>query len=296
LKIGQMMDLQPQIELYRMDVRFLKDRVKQKERSMNKKLWPAIGVALLLALFFTATLLAQNTNLVDDDANTSFAGIEPISAVVQQQVPISVTLRLPLGATGTQTVTIPMLLDLNIGFTLAELGDPSLVVSAQAISLVTPIATIATPLPTTPPPPPAASTPTPVATPTTIAPTATPTATATLTPTATPVVVAPVCPDSRAVITSPGENQVISGTVSIFGTATHEAFEYYKLEYAAGSGADAAAEFFYLAGGNIPVENDRLAIIDTGSFVNGFYTVRLVVVDQTGNFPEPCQVSVEIRN
>jgi hypothetical protein len=268
---------------------------------MNKKLWPALGVALVFALLFTATLLAQNTDLADDDANASFVEIEPISAVVQQQVPVSVTLRLPVGAGGVQTVTIPMLLDLNIGLSLSELGDPSLVVSAPAISLVTPIAVTATPLPTVPPTPSAtattANTAPPVATATTIAATATPTATATLTPTATPVVVAPVCPDSRAVITSPGESQVISDTVSIFGTATHENFEYYKLEYAAGAAADAAAaEFYYLGGGNFPVENDRLAIIDTASFVNGFYTVRLVVVDQTGNFPEPCQVTIEIRN
>jgi hypothetical protein len=269
---------------------------------MNKKLWSAAGVALLLALLFTASLLAQNTDLADDNANTSFVEIEPISAVVQQQVPISVTLRVPLGATEMQTVTVPMLLNLNIGFSLAELGDPSLVISAQAVSLVAPIAASATPLPTVPPTPApsatatAANTSTPVATATIIA-TATPTATATLTPTATPVVVAPVCPDPRAVITSPGENQVISGTVSIFGTATHEDFEYYKLEYAEGTAADAvASEFFYLGGGNFPVENDRLALIDTGSFVNGFYTVRLVVVDQTGNFPEPCQVTIEMRN
>jgi hypothetical protein len=268
---------------------------------MNKRLWIGVGVALLLTLLLTTTLLAQNTDLADDDANTSFVEIEPISAVVQQQVPISVTLRLPLGTTGTQTVTIPMLLNLNIGLSLAELGDPSLVVSAQAVSLVTPIAATATPLPTVPPTPTAtaaaANTATPVASPTAVAPTATPTATATLTPTATPLVVAPICPDARAVITSPGENQVISDTVSVFGTATHENFEYYKLEYAAGAAADAAAsEFYYLDGGNFPIENDRLALIDTASFVNGFYTLRLIVVDQTGNFPEPCQVTVEIRN
>jgi hypothetical protein len=270
---------------------------------MNKKLWPALGVALSFALLFTATLLAQNTDLADDDANASFVEIEPISAVVQQQVPVSVTLRLPVGAGDVQTVTIPMLLDLNIGLSLSELGDPSLVVSAPTVSLVTPIAVTATPLPTIPPTPtsPATATPAntspPVATATTVAATATPTATATLTPTVTPVVVAPVCPDSRAVITSPGESQVISNTVSIFGTAVHENFEYYKLEYAAGAAADAAAsEFYYLGGGNFPVENDRLAIVDTASFVNGFYTVRLVVVDQTGNFPEPCQVTIEIRN
>jgi hypothetical protein len=108
------------------------------------------------------------------------------------------------------------------------------------------------------------------------------------------VVQAPVCPDSRAVLVSPGEGQVVSGLVDVTGTATHEAFQYYKLEYA--PGANANGGFVYFDGANNPVTGGRLGALNTPSLPNGAYTIRLSVVDQTGNFPPPCQVTVTIQN
>lgn len=115
------------------------------------------------------------------------------------------------------------------------------------------------------------------------------------TPTPEPLpVVAPACPDPRAVITAPGVNQVVNGVIGVMGTAVHEQFQYYKLEYA--EGANAAGGFIYFAGANGPVNGGLLGSLDTRALPNGAYTIQLTVVDQTGNFPPPCQVSVVIQN
>lgn len=140
-------------------------------------------------------------------------------------------------------------------------------------------------------------------------PTATLVITATIAPTSVPVevqeevvpdtptavsVAAPVCPDPRAQLTSPGSGAVLSGSVSVLGTATHEAFQFYKLEYA--TGADAQDGFVYLAGGNGPINNGVLGQFDSNNLANGIWTLRLVVVDTTGNFPPPCAVTINIQN
>lgn len=113
-------------------------------------------------------------------------------------------------------------------------------------------------------------------------------------PTPAPMVVAPNCADSRAVLFRPGQNEVVSGVLNIIGRATHESFQYYKIEYA--PGANAGGGFVYLAGGNSPVENGVLASVDTAALGNGAWTLQLVVVDQTGNWPPPCQVSISVQN
>jgi hypothetical protein len=126
-------------------------------------------------------------------------------------------------------------------------------------------------------------------------PTPTPTDTPEDTPTPQPpVVVAPACPDARSVISTPGVNAVVSGNVAVTGRASHEIFEYYKLEYA--PGADAADGFFYFGGANSQVEGGQLGVFSSGAVANGVYTIRLTVVDQTGNFPPPCQVTVTVQN
>ena len=110
------------------------------------------------------------------------------------------------------------------------------------------------------------------------------------TDTPAPVVAAAACPDGRAAITSPGVNQTLAGVVPVNGTATHENFQYYKLEYLAGGA------YNYFDGANNPVVGGRLGVFDTTSLPNGAYTIRIVVVDNTGNFPVPCEVPVVIQN
>jgi hypothetical protein len=38
-----------------------------------------------------------------------------------------------------------------------------------------------------------------------------------------------------------------------------------------------------------------LETFNSGAYPAGTYTLRLVVVDQTGNYPEPCRVTITVR-
>lgn len=160
-----------------------------------------------------------------------------------------------------------------------------------------------TPLPVTPSPTPTAS-----ITPSPAPPTTTVTAevtvasltplpsTVTPTPPAAapaPLAAAPVC-DERSSITSPGNGATVGGVFSLVGTATHDAFDFYKVEFA--PGANASSGFTYLADGRGPVFGGTLASIDTRGFGNGPWTFQLTVVDQTGNYPDPCRVTVIVQN
>ncbi len=109
-----------------------------------------------------------------------------------------------------------------------------------------------------------------------------------------PAVVPPSCPDPRAVITSPGVNQVVSGPVTITGTAIHDQFDYYKLEFA--PGANAEGGFGYFDGAAGPVNNGVLGVFNSGAVPNGAYTIQLTVVDTTGNYPPPCRVTITVQN
>lgn len=184
--------------------------------------------------------------------------------------------------------------------------NPSVVTATTTIAsslILTPTATPTPPVdtPTNTPEPTVRPTDTPAPTPTPTAlllapPTPTPTETPAETPTPTaPPIVAPVCPDAaHTALTSPGENQVVSGNVGISGRAVHENFQYYKLEFA--PGANASDGFVYFAGANTQVDGGLLGTFSSSAVSNGPYTLRLVVVDLTGNFPPPCQVTVFVQN
>jgi hypothetical protein len=110
--------------------------------------------------------------------------------------------------------------------------------------------------------------------------------------TPTPAIQAPGCPDARAVITAPGINAAVSGMTAIFGTATHERFQYYKLEYGAGANPQV---WSYFDGGDKPVRGGRLGTLNAGALPPGAYAIRIVVVDASGNFPPPCVTMVVVR-
>ncbi|MEX1020945.1 MAG: hypothetical protein WDZ49_14880 [Litorilinea sp.] len=105
---------------------------------------------------------------------------------------------------------------------------------------------------------------------------------------------APVCPDSRSVILRPGNNESVSGVINVIGTATHESFQFFKVEFA--PGVNAADGFGYLDGGSSPVISNFLISVDTLALGNGPWTLRLEVVDQTGNYIPRCQVTVYVNN
>lgn len=100
------------------------------------------------------------------------------------------------------------------------------------------------------------------------------------------------CADSRSTITSPGNNAVLSGVIDIIGTAQDPKFNFYKVEYAPTD----TMEFVYYSGSETPISEWILGSFDTTIFPNGDYVLRLVVVDETGNYPPPCQVRVKIAN
>ncbi|MBK8046343.1 MAG: hypothetical protein IPK16_03950 [Anaerolineales bacterium] len=118
------------------------------------------------------------------------------------------------------------------------------------------------------------------------------------TPTTAPapaVAAAPAnCPDPRSVITAPGNGETVSGVFSLFGTASHEQFDFYKVEFA--PGADATGGFTYLADGRSQVFGGALASVDTRGLSNGPWTFQLTVVDVTSNYPDQCRVTVNVQN
>ena len=113
-----------------------------------------------------------------------------------------------------------------------------------------------------------------------------------------PVVVAAAapaaCPDPRSIISAPGNGATVSGVFSLIGTASHEQFNVYKVEFA--PGADAGSGFTYLADGRGQVFNGALANVDSRSLANGPWTFQLTVVDLTGNYPDPCRVTINVQN
>ncbi len=118
--------------------------------------------------------------------------------------------------------------------------------------------------------------------------------TPTATPVPAPVISAPSCPDQRSLLIRPGDNEVVSGELNIIGSATHENFQYYKIE--AAPGANASGGWQHVGDGTVPVVSNFLTTINTRNLTNGPWTLRLVVVDMTGNFPPPCQVTVTVQN
>ena len=148
-----------------------------------------------------------------------------------------------------------------------NISNPSLIYPGQVL-LIPGLA----PPPPPPPPPPPAPTPTP-------------------TPTPTPQIAA--CPP-WANITEPTVNAELDGAGITFvrGTATVDNFWYYKLEFAFG---EWPTEWFLIEDLHFePVVSGYLGDWKTGALSEGVYQLRLVVVDGTGNYPQPCQVQVNI--
>jgi hypothetical protein len=120
-----------------------------------------------------------------------------------------------------------------------------------------------------------------------------PTQTPETTPTPTPEpVVLPNCPNPRARLTNPTVNAVLKGPVEITGSANIDDFDYYKFELRpAGASEWSTLEMF-----REPVADGFLGTWNTSAHPAGTYTFRLVVVDKTGNYPEPCEVQVTIEH
>jgi hypothetical protein len=95
--------------------------------------------------------------------------------------------------------------------------------------------------------------------------------------------------DPKAEITSPEEDDTVSGTINIEGTAQDYQpgtstpsgnFQWYRVERGAGASPSSWTE---ITTSTSPVENGTLATWDTTGVADGVYTLRLTVRDQADN-------------
>jgi hypothetical protein len=84
----------------------------------------------------------------------------------------------------------------------------------------------------------------------------------------------------------------VSATVAISGTANIEGFQFYKVEISAGE--QPGTWSVITATRSQPVSGGLLDTWDTSAYPAGAYWLRLVVVDQSGNYPSPCAVRVTV--
>ncbi len=113
-------------------------------------------------------------------------------------------------------------------------------------------------------------------------------------PTLTPTPHVAAC-NPRVCITYPYVNTKLDcwGTTFVKGTAAIDNFWYYKLEFGFG---EKPIDWHLIDGLHYqPVVNGILGEWNTGALPEGVYTLRLVVVDNTGNYPQPCEVRVIIE-
>lgn len=140
------------------------------------------------------------------------------------------------------------------------------------------------------------STPAPSPTPLPITPTRpprpTPIVIETPTPSPSPTPSAPACPHSGSRITSPGVNAVIADRLEVRGTASISQFKRYKLEIGVGV---SPSEWSFIGEGTQPVVEGVLLVWDNPGLPPGTYSLRLTVVDQTSNYPPPCEVMIQLR-
>ena len=113
---------------------------------------------------------------------------------------------------------------------------------------------------------------------------------ATATP-APPPVKPPACPNPGVKIVEPGDGATVKGVVVVKGTAAIPDFQYYKLEFGPG---DNPKNWSFINSWKTPVSNGVLAQWNVAALPPGRYSLRLVVVDKRGNYPQPCVTHINI--
>lgn len=101
----------------------------------------------------------------------------------------------------------------------------------------------------------------------------------------------PNCGNSAARITQPGNNAQVAGVVQVMGSAAIDNFEYYKFEFR----DPTSDEWVFISRFDNIVPSGVLGPLDINNLTPGEYDFRLVVVDNTGNFPEPCVVRLRVQ-
>ena len=93
-------------------------------------------------------------------------------------------------------------------------------------------------------------------------------------------------------ISEPGTGATVSGVIQIIGSASIPEFSYYKFEFQGNGFGD----WTFIQRFDNSINGGILGAWDTRSVPSGDYEFRLVVVDKTGNYPEPCTVLLSVRN
>jgi hypothetical protein len=236
--------------------------------------WIYLVLGLILLFYLRRAIVARR------------AGARSIFRLEQEQA------RARYGRSVTVAATV-----LLVMIAIFVVSNPLLVTPVEETPEPSPTVTsgplVAPTLTATPPPP----TITPTATATQVRPTrpVQPSATPEVQIPPTPVVRPPACPNPGVRITSPGVNQVVRGNVPVRGVANIDSFQYYKVEV--GPGGNPRDNEWTVVGQlhNAPVAGGVLGTFNSGSYPAGTYTLRLVVVDQTGNYPTPCQVTITVQ-
>jgi hypothetical protein len=101
------------------------------------------------------------------------------------------------------------------------------------------------------------------------------------------------CSSAGTQIISPKNGDRVSGVIEVLGTANLPEFSFYKFEIQWPN----TEQWVTVQSFEAPVVGGLLGTWDTTPLTGqpGTYRFRLVVVDKTGNYPEPCVISVVIE-
>ena len=102
------------------------------------------------------------------------------------------------------------------------------------------------------------------------------------------------CGNPGVQLLQPGQGARVRGSVDVRGTANIQNFQFYKIEMGLGehpSGWSVIGDIH-----RNPVTSGHLETWETAALPAGTYTLRLVVVDASGNFPPPCEVHVTVAH
>lgn len=100
------------------------------------------------------------------------------------------------------------------------------------------------------------------------------------------------CIPDQIMITAPEPGEVVSGTVTIAGTANVPNFAFYKYEVA----RLGSQEWATISAARVPVQEAELGSWNTLALTNGDYFLRLVITDNVGVSLEPCVIAVRVAN
>lgn len=110
------------------------------------------------------------------------------------------------------------------------------------------------------------------------------------TPTPAELPAAEGCTPGQVNLTSPKNGDLLTGTITLVGTANIPNFGFYTYEIA----RPGETVWLPVQVGRQPVVNDVLGTWDTVALTPGDYQLRLVVTDNSGNAIDPCAIQVRV--